>query len=135
MASISLAYDFDIIYRPGKLNANADALSRLKPEFSKGPVLDDIIEDYYLSLNSVKHSCDSDEEERERTRSKAMIEENVCSNTDGMKNEEYFALMDYLTKWVFPSQATRHERIVLKTKDLKVNCIRRLMESFQEERC
>lgn len=32
-----LAYDFNIVYRPGKLNANADALSRLKPIYSKGP--------------------------------------------------------------------------------------------------
>ncbi|KAG1136878.1 hypothetical protein G6F37_010104 [Rhizopus arrhizus] len=51
-----MAYDFDIIYRPGKVNVNTDALSRLQAEYSQGPDLEDIMTDYYLPLNMIRES-------------------------------------------------------------------------------
>lgn len=93
-----LAYDFNIVYRAGKLNANADALSRLKPEFSKGPELQEIMEDYYLPLNGIKHARDEVDDEEKEMKKKIYGEENLYSNSDGMSEKEYFELITFIVR-------------------------------------
>lgn len=112
-----LAYDFDIIYRPGKLNANADALSRLRESYSKGPELEEIIEDYYLPLNGIKHGRDNNEDE-EMKKLRKIGEENVFENTDGMTEAEYNSLVKYIISWEFPAEASTEIRKAIKNKSL-----------------
>lgn len=111
-----LAYDFNIIYRPGKLNANADALSRLPPTYSKGPELEEIIEDYHLPLYGIKHA--RDETKLELEEKKKFGEKNIYSNSDGMDDKEYFGLINFILQWVYPVNATEAERKAIKNKAL-----------------
>lgn len=118
-----LAYDFDIVYRAGKLNANADALSRLKESYSRGPELEEIIEDYYLPLNAAKHGRDEEEELDDKRKKKMLDDENIYSNSDGMSDEEYMTLIWYLTRCTFPVNSSTSTRISIKNKSMMYEVI------------
>ena len=95
-----LNYDFDIIYRPGKQNENADALSRYPAEVSLGPELEDIIDDPYLPLNVI----------REESRSRILWGKDLGLKVDGMDEAEHDALQNYVGKWAYPEDSNEQQR-------------------------
>lgn len=112
-----LAYDFDIIYRPGKLNANADALSRLDPVYSQGPDLEEIIEDYYIPLNMVKRV--REDEADLNVKKYKDVQDQRYGESDGMSTNLYYNIIQYLSLWQLPEGASDQERKAIKGMALK----------------
>lgn len=89
-----MEYDFDIYYRPGSQNANADALSR-RPEHNLNidptqlTPATDTIPDYYLPIYSITSGD---------TRS--------AENFHGMSKERYTAMFQYLSTLSFTDDIT-----------------------------
>ncbi|KAG1320895.1 hypothetical protein G6F62_011100 [Rhizopus arrhizus] len=128
-----LAYDFDIIYRPGKLNANADALSRLSQEYSHGPDLEEIIGDYYLPLNMIRDAPEDgfagNEEpsnKREKLTNMDDLLENQIVGTAGMSLEEYHAVYNFIVRWKYPEHFNDQQRKGLRHKA-------RMYEVYEDE--
>lgn len=108
-----LAYDFDIIYRAGKLNSNADALSRLEAENSQGPTIESVMPDYYLPLNTVRNRSE-DEESNIVSKKKVDRKEIVGFGCAGMSLDKYAALVKFLSTWMYPEGWTEAQRKALR---------------------
>lgn len=83
----------------------------MKPEFSQGPELNEIIEDYYLPLNAIKRAHEYEDRNTKRYHG---LQENVYETSDGMSKELYYQLVNYLANWELPKDKPNRVRRAIK---------------------
>lgn len=75
-----IAYDFDIIYKAGKLSVHADAMSRFQTELTPDQEAGEVISDYHLPLDAIRRKPDdgfAEEEQGTMKKKKTALDELV----------------------------------------------------------
>ncbi|CEP13208.1 hypothetical protein [Parasitella parasitica] len=116
-----IAYDFDIVYKAGKLNVHADAMSRLPGTASDALSLEKVMPDYYLPLNVVRKEPDdgfeNENDSNRNVKSKTIwddLQAQQLNGAAGMKLDLYKALSDYLIGWKYPAGYSADQRKALR---------------------
>lgn len=99
-------------------------MSRLETKYSTGPELEQIVEDYHLPLNAVKHGLEEQDEDRPiKKLIPSDLEEEVYETMDGVSDLEYLSLWNYLISWQFPQNATPSQKERIKNKAMSYEVI------------
>lgn len=114
-----IAYDFDIIYKTGKLYVHMDAMSKLQTELTPEQEAGAVMADYYLPLNVIWREPDDGFTEgqitikKKRTSLEELVDKQIVRSA-GMKEVVYATLIKYLTKWKYPEHYTLKRRKALR---------------------